>query len=187
MVKFPYKKVFFWKGIILYTYISIRLVKEGEIYIEIVQRLSHIHAKYGVYSENQIKGDVSESLLEDIISIADLTYLTNFYDSYFKEYQNSIDGNWYTNSFNGDNVARSTDLPFIGSDVVDRGTAEYLFVFKGSLQSVEKLSMTVLSCFWIFNSTIKYQNLFHKYWPSQNYDLLLKILVLHLKLLKNHM
>ena len=146
----------------------------GENIIEILRKLSHIHAKYDVYSENQIKGNVKESIIEDIRLIPRLKYLANYYDTYFDEYQKQIEGNWNNNTFKGDSIARSTDLPFIGSDVLESGTANYLFVFKGSLQSIEKLSMTVLSCFWIFNNNLQYQNIFNKYWPSQNYNLLLE-------------
>ncbi|WP_176545069.1 hypothetical protein [Bacillus sp. AFS041924] len=46
--------------------------------MEIVQNLAQIHPENCVYSENQINGNVNESLLVDIKSIFYLKHLINF-------------------------------------------------------------------------------------------------------------
>jgi hypothetical protein len=102
-------------------------------------------------------------------------YLANYYKRYFSWYEKITIGNWITQSFRDDNISRSTDLPFIGSEVLKTGEGEFLFVFKGSLQKPEKFSMTVLSCLWMFENSSPYKYLLDQFWPdTQNYHPLVK-------------
>ncbi|QNU35682.1 hypothetical protein IC802_07320 [Geobacillus sp. 44C] len=141
----------------------------------LAHRLAEIHSNFGIYSESQINGNVDFHIVSDLKQVPELNYLVDFYEEYFQHYKKAMDPSRNYWSFKRDNIARSVDLPFIGRKVVERGKAEYIFVFKGSLQKEEKLSMTVLSCFWIFEDVQPYQSFFDRYWPNtKNYDPLVR-------------
>lgn len=141
----------------------------------LAHRLAEIHSNFGIYSESQINGNVHFHIVSDLEQVPELNYLVDFYEAYFQHYKKAMDPSRNYWSFKRDNIARSVDLPFIGRKVVEQGKAEYIFVFKGSLQKEEKLSMTVLSCFWIFEDVQPYQSFFDRYWPNtKNYDPLVR-------------
>jgi hypothetical protein len=132
--------------------------------------LAEIHSKFGIYSESQINGNVDYNIVSDFKIVPELCYLADFYQDYFKQYKDAAEDKWLHQSFLGDSIARSTDLPFIGSKVIEQNKADYFFVFKGSLQRDDRLSMTVLSCFWLFQDVKPFQSFFDRYWPNtQNY------------------
>ncbi|MEX3621473.1 hypothetical protein [Viridibacillus arvi] len=138
-------------------------------------KLAKMHSSYGVYSEQQINGVLDANIISDLKHVSELRYLTTFYREYFNHYKKLMGESWKHQTFDGDSIARSTDLPFIGNKVIDQEKADYIFVFKGSLQKENKLSMTVLSCFWLFQNVDIYKPFFDRYWPNtQNYHPLVK-------------
>jgi hypothetical protein len=141
----------------------------------LAHRLAEIHSNFGIYSESQINGNVDFHIVSDLEQVPELNYLVDFYEAYFQHYKKAMDPSRNYWSFKRDNIARSVDLPFIGRKVVEQGKAEYFFVFMGSWQEEEKLSITVLSCFWIFEDIQPYQSFFNRYWSKiQNYNSLVR-------------
>jgi hypothetical protein len=117
-----------------------------------------------------MKGNVEDNIVDCFNDIPDLNYLADFYNKYFNCYNGLSNGDWKNHSFKDDNISRSTDFPFIGNKVVANNKAKYFFIFKGSLQKPEKLSMTVLSCLWIFKDLLPYNYLINRFWPgTQNF------------------
>ena len=136
----------------------------------LAEHLAKIHAKYGIYSETQINGDVDENILDYFEGKAELNYLKEYYKGYLAHYEKEQKGGWSNNTFTDDNLSRSTDLPFIGTEVLEKGKANYFFIFKGSLQKPEKLSMTVLSCLWLYKDITPHIKILNQFWPrTQNY------------------
>jgi hypothetical protein len=123
--------------------------------------LAELHSRYQVYAESQVNGDVEPNIIQDLRTIEGLEYMAAFYDEYVQTYLES--SNFDSSPFLK-GAARSTDLPFIGRRVCESGHAKYMFVFEGSLQETTCLSMTVLSCFWIFTDIEPLQGTMTKYW-----------------------
>jgi hypothetical protein len=145
-------------------------MKGGTGMSTLAERLAKIHAKYGIYSESQINAGVEENILDYFEGIAELNYLKEYYKRYLSHYEKEMNGVWRNNKFIDDNLSRSTDLPFIGTEVLEKGKANYFFIFKGSLQKPEKLSMTVLSCLWLFKDITPHIKILNQFWPkTQNY------------------
>jgi len=86
--------------------------------------------------------------------------LSNFYNKYKEEYLNIVQPQQDQSS----SEPRSIDLPFIGETVCKNKKAKYFFIFQGTLQKPDRLSVTVLSCLWGINSSEI--DLFQTFWLS---------------------
>jgi len=124
------------------------------------KELAGIHAQYCIYPDTLMSKDVDRTIIDRIDKYYELKYLSNFYRNYMNEYNNLIFGkNLLLSRGNLTGAARSVDMPYMGSNVLYNNKAKYMFVFEGSLHEDYQLSITVLACFWIYESTLKYKRL----------------------------
>lgn len=128
----------------------------------LAQTLAQIHSQYTIYASPLIEQRVETNIIQEIHKEPQLRYLADFYENYLESYKKSLTKSLQALCLTGD--ARSTDLPFLGPDVVKTGRAKYMFVFVGSLQSPSILSTTVLSCFWLLETPNDL--LMRKFWPK---------------------
>lgn len=128
--------------------------------------LAAIHASYNIYPEDLLASAHERNIVTDIKTIPDLKYLSDFYESYLKEYCSTVSNN-NPNVLAG--AARSIDLPFIGQNALSHHKAKFGFYFEGSLQNANYLSITVLSCLWIFQNISQYRHIIERYWKTHSY------------------
>jgi hypothetical protein len=139
----------------------------------VLRKLASIHAQSGIYDEDKLNCIFQNNIINRISGIPELNYLNSFYLEYFKIYRSIAFGHKRNPSdrfLTG--VARSMDLPFLGSSVVKNGRAKYMVVFEGSLQKKELLSMTVLSCFWVLGKATLPEDIldiFNAFWPRRRH------------------
>ncbi|MCF8317090.1 MAG: hypothetical protein K9I71_13245 [Ignavibacteriales bacterium] len=126
------------------------------------KELGILHNKYGLFS----RASFSVKYEKNIINfLEDFPYLKSFYEEYQKEFTSNqkeqIDSK----------EARSTDLPFLGIDVITKGEADFIFYFEGSLASTDKLSITVLAHLWLTNDKRIIDKFIgkNKWWTFSNY------------------
>jgi hypothetical protein len=132
----------------------------------LAQRLAEIHSSYGVYPEELLQ-NANRSIISDINMISELAYLAHFFNQYQSAYLSRCKSS-SPELAELKGAARSIDLPFVGPDVVTSGKAKYMFVFEGSLQKANILSMTVLSCFWLIKDDKNYDAQMLRYWERLN-------------------
>lgn len=136
--------------------------KKSQI-VNFSKKLGFLHNQYGLFSRDSFSVKYEKNIIN---FLEDFPYLKSFYEEYQKEFTSNqkehIDSK----------VARSTDLPFIGIDVIKKGEADFIFYFEGSLASTDKLSITVLAHLWLANDE-KIINKFigqNKWWTLANYQ-----------------
>jgi hypothetical protein len=130
--------------------------------MNITKHLSELHT--GLYDSSFFEDNKQESIIG--IVKEDFQYLYDFYMDYSKGLSNSI-------VLTPDNsLARNTDLPFIGENVLKNNKAKFFFVFEGSRQIKDKLSITVLSHLWLKNDDTIKNKYFEKdkWWTKINYQ-----------------
>lgn len=135
------------------------------------KELAKIHVKYNIYPESLLDVEVDKSIIRGIRDFEPLRYLSGFYDNYLSAYTSHQRSLRQDSAIKGPlkGAARSVDLPFIGPSALRQRKAKYMFVFEGSLQETNRLSITVLSCFWLFRDLTKYRSLIQTYWNPTSY------------------
>jgi len=128
----------------------------------LANRLAQIHSQFGVYASPLVDQRVDLNILDAISDEPQLQYLVDFYDEYLGFYKKASSNSESAPNLTGD--ARSTDLPFLGPEVMQTGKAKYMFVFVGSLQAPTILSVTVLSCYWLLEKPDDV--LMRRFWPK---------------------
>lgn len=135
-----------------------------------MHQLAKLHNTYSIYLESQMIGEVQENIIRDIEEFEDLRYLSYFYYQYFEEYlYRKNGGKLVYNHFKGDFRSRSLNLPFLGPNTITEEKVSHFFIFRGSLQEKDQLSMTALSCFWMFDEADLVDHLYAKYDAAWRY------------------
>lgn len=113
--------------------------------MSLTKKLSGIHNKAKLYSRSTFELNDDKNIIQSLKKFKEFQYLYNF----FIEYSNGITND----SSNQINVkeAKNIDLPFIGENVLLSGKVKFMFVFEGSLQDENGLSITVLSHLWLID------------------------------------
>lgn len=136
----------------------------------LVHQLAKLHTTYDIYLESQMIGEVRKNIIEDIEEFEELRYLSYFYYEYFEEYLCEKNGGRLEyNYFKGDFRSRSLNLPYLGRNTITEEKVSHFFIFRGSLQEKDQLSMTALSCFWLFNEEDLIDHLYEKYDAAWRY------------------
>ena len=128
-------------------------------HFEFVESLADIHKEHGVdfFESSEI---VRNNIIEDMEGIPELTY----YKENISRYCQKFSGEFSEQNAKRPDFARNLDLPFFGPDVIEKKEARVFFVFEGSLAPQENLSVTVLSCLWLFDQVEKNHRFFPTYW-----------------------
>ncbi len=129
------------------------------------QELAKLHRDSRLFSSATFQVSDRENILCRLKEFEEYDYLSQFYSEYQEHFVDS------SNEAVNRREARSRDLPFIGNNVLKSGRAKFFFVFEGSLQAINKLSITVLSHLWlsIDPDTIKAFCGSDGWWTERNY------------------
>jgi hypothetical protein len=131
-------------------------------------QLAQLHAEFGIYKKDAFSLPDSQNIISRISSIPEIEYLHRFYSEYQKgfkaQFQKRSKKRIATKSTS---TSRSNELPFVGESVIQSGHAKYMFVFQGSLQEQQFLSVTVLSCLWPLGDSYVQNDIFQVFWPGR--------------------
>jgi len=131
-------------------------------------QLAQLHAEFGIYPKDVFGLPDSQNIISRLSSIPELQYLHHFYLDYQQTYKAQSPKRSNKRSVvKSTSLSRSYELPFVGQSVVQSGHAKYMFVFQGSLQKQEFLSVTVLSCLWPLGSSYLQNDIFDVFWPGR--------------------
>jgi hypothetical protein len=129
------------------------------------KQLAAIHAEFGVYPNGFFAIPDSCNIVSRLSTIPELDYLYQFYYDYRLAYESeSQKFKVASSSTKVTKVSRWIDLPYVGENSVIRGRAKYFFIFEGSLQKSDHLSITVLSCLWPLENPELYKDIFKTFW-----------------------
>jgi hypothetical protein len=145
-----------------------------------INRLAELHAEYNIYPEHFMRKNTNHRIIHYLERFPETKYLAEIYQDYLSKYHSNL----ITLGINPEDkakmsgkIARSVDLPFIGKNVLDKNKPTFMIIFNGSLQKEKKLSVTVLSCFWLFeNAFIKHESMVKEYWKEKPFTLMLNSL-----------
>ncbi|WP_423148634.1 hypothetical protein [Rubrolithibacter danxiaensis] len=130
--------------------------------MQIARKLADLHSEYKVYTRTQLTTS-SNNIICSLSS--SFPYLYNFYQNYIEVFSNEVE-----NRIKDDKRVRSTDLPFIGEDVVSTGEAKFFFVFEGSLSDKNKLSITALAHLWLTEESEIISSFSERWWKKHLYN-----------------
>lgn len=142
-----------------------------------IESIAELHAENKIYPEDLLRKNANHHIIKYLERYAETNYLAEIYHNYLSNYRlNLIDTGIRPeeNTRMSGKIARSVDLPFIGKRVVDKNKPTFMIIFNGSLQKEKKLSVTVLSCFWLFeNAFNRHEAMIKDYWNERSFKLMI--------------
>jgi hypothetical protein len=129
------------------------------------KKIAELHSGYSVYDSGVLNSTTGNIFLA-LNNFPEFDYLATFYKDYIINYPETNAKS--TNDYR----AKSKDLFFIGDRVIEKDSCKFFFVFEGSLSSIEKLSITVLSHLWLLENSDPIIQAFcgkDKWWSFHNY------------------